>query len=116
MKRVLIILFIASLTLLASCTNKLPTINHNENNKTTNTKSSVFDSKSEKIEFLKKYLLTYSEIADAEYHIVFYDNSTGLIPGPSDWDLKVAIKISPTEIDGWLEDMEICPQEQINMA
>ena len=85
-------------------------------NKTTDTWSYNFTDKEEKLSFLTEYIVAPSEILDAEYHIFFHDNSGGLVPGPSDWDIRVAIKIKPENIFLWTEDFEKTTSAEINLT
>lgn len=64
------------------------------------------DDKTEKIETLKKYLTKESGLVDAEYHIWFQDNGTGRVPGPSDYKIKLALKIEPDSLDSWINYLE----------
>ncbi len=66
-----------------------------------NTASSQFASDAEKVAFLQRYLKPRSPIEATEFHIVFHDNSGGLVPGPSDWTILAAIKIDPADIPRW---------------
>lgn len=86
-----------------------------EANKTTDTWSSEFASRDEKLAFLAEYLIMHSEVLDAEYHIVYFDNSTGLIPGPSDWDVRVALKIRQEEILLWTDGFTAIASEEIDL-
>ena len=58
----------------------------------------------------------FSEVLDAEYHIVFYDNSGGMIPGPSDWDIRVALHIALEDIPLWTEGMQRLAPGQIDVG
>lgn len=64
--------------------------------------------------FLNKYLIMPSEVLDAEYYIFYQDNSTGMVPGPSDWDIRVALKVKEADIPLWIEGMEEILPEQIS--
>jgi ethanolamine utilization microcompartment shell protein EutL len=63
-----------------------------EENKTTQTNSSLFTNPAEKLAFLKQYVTAHSRILDAEYDISYHDNSTGLLAAPSDWYITTAIR------------------------
>ena len=69
---------------------------------TTDTRSSQFTTQEEAILFLEPYIKLATKPKDLAYHIVYHDNSQG-IPGPSDWDMKLAAKVSLEDIDMWLE-------------
>ena len=61
---------------------------------------------SKKSEILKKYLKKESGLMEAEYHIWYQDNGTGRVPGPSDYNLKLAMKIIPDSLDAWTNGLE----------
>lgn len=65
---------------------------------TTNTVSTIFKSKSEKITFMEKYYSPKFPYEDVEYHIVYHDNDSGRgVPGPSDWSMLFAFKLDSKE-------------------
>lgn len=55
-----------------------------------------------------------SEILDTDYYIEYHDNSRGLISGPSDWDIIVAVKVNINDITLWIHDIAEISYEQIN--
>ena len=83
---------------------------------TTDTQSADFATAEEKLDFLAPYLTPFGEILDAEHHIIFYDNSGGLVPGPSDWDIRAALKINPDELPLWLEGFSPIPSNEIDLS
>jgi hypothetical protein len=72
----------------------------------TDTHSSQFITQEEAIVFLEPYIKLTTKPLDLAYHIVYHDNSQG-IPGPSDWDMKLAVKVLPEDIDKWLEGASV---------
>ena len=104
----ILLLFLAGCSIRAlPSPNTSPSSNpRGEDDRTTDTWSSSFDNKDDKLDFLVKYLNLYSDVEDAEYHIVYHDNSGGLIPGPSDWDIRVALKVAAEDIPLWTEGMK----------
>jgi hypothetical protein len=78
---------------------------------TTDTRSSHFHSTEEKISFLRTYLVFPSPASAAEFHIVYHDNSGGLVPGPSDWDIRAVLKISPENLASWIEGLDRTSEE-----
>jgi len=69
------------------------------------------EDETEKSETLKKYLKKESGLIDAEYHIWFQDNETGRVPGPSDYNIKLALKVEPDSINSWIENLEPSSQK-----
>lgn len=82
---------------------------------TTDTRSDSFHIKEEKLAFLKEYLIMPSEVIDAEYHIMFWDNSGGMVPGPSDWDIRAVLKVAEEDIPLWTADMKRILPEQLDL-
>jgi len=76
------------------------------NNKSADIYSYEIDDKNEKLKTLKKYLIKESGLIDAEYHIWFRDNGTGRVPGSSDYNIKLALKIDSDSLDSWIEYLE----------
>lgn len=70
--------------------------------------SKDFTSKKERVEILKKEIISKSEFQDAEFELFnvngFSDGST-MIPGASYWDYKFVVKVNQTDIDKWTAEM-----------
>ena len=81
----------------------------------TNTTSTKFKLSIDKVGFLKKYLTLYSDILDTEYIIIYKDNSKGLIQGPSDWDMRVAMKVNKASIDKWTRGLDKVEDKVIDL-
>lgn len=73
----------------------------------TDTRSSSLGSEAEKLAFLKRYLIMHSEVDAAEFHIRYQDNSGGLVPGPSEWDVQVVMKMPPEHVRLWTKDLDV---------
>ncbi len=81
-------------------------------NRSTNTYSKQFATDAEKISFLKRYLLLPSGVEATEFHVVFYDNSGGSVPGPSDWDIQAVLKVAPKHLSAWTQNLQVTAQKQ----
>jgi hypothetical protein len=73
---------------------------------TADTHSSQFATDAEKVAFLRRYITLYSAIEATEFHIVYHDNAGGAVPGPSDWDMRVALKITPVDVSAWTNGLQ----------
>ena len=74
---------------------------------TTHTSSTQFATKEEKIDFLNRYLVNRAGLLDAEYRIDYQDNGSGRgVPGPSDYDIYMIVRILPDSIDAWTSDVQ----------
>lgn len=76
---------------------------------TTDTRSSQFATDAEKIAFLARYLKLPSPVEAAEFHVRYQDNSRGLVPGPSDWDVRAVVRVQPAETARWAEGLRRLP-------
>ena len=84
--------------------------------KTTDTHSAAFATDAEKIAFLEQYLTLASPIAATEFHVVYHDNATGLVPGPSDWDIQTVMLVAPEDVSRWTDGMQPVAAQGIDLA
>ena len=82
--------------------------------KTINVFSKDIKDQNQKKETLKKYLKKQSGIQDSEYHFWFMDNGGDRIPGPSDYNITLALKIETDSIDNWVGYLE--PTRPFNIS
>ncbi len=115
MLRLLQTLVLASLCLLVTACQPLSTVPAAKS-RTTDTYSRDFSSSAAKIAFLQEYLSTPSDILATEFHIVFHDNSGGLVPGPSGWDIQAVIKVAPLDLSRWQVGLTPLPAEGVDLA
>jgi hypothetical protein len=73
---------------------------------TTDAQSSQFATNAEKIAFLGRYITLSSAVETTEFHIVYHDNAIGAVHGPSDWDMRVALKVAPVDIPAWTDGLQ----------
>ncbi len=85
------------LLLLAACTEKT---------RTTDTRSTTFKTSRERSAFLCAYALCPTEPRDAAFHVVFHDNSHGLLAGPSEGETSALVKIAPADAELWTRGCE----------
>jgi hypothetical protein len=83
-----------------------------ERNMSTDTHSKQFATDPDKIQFLKRYLTFPTAVEAAEFHVVYQDNSGGGIPGPSDWDMQVVLKVAPQNLSAWTHNVKVTSQKQ----
>jgi hypothetical protein len=73
---------------------------------TTDTSSGQFATDAEKMAFLRRYVVLSSAVETAEFHILYHDNSGGRVPGPSDWDMRVALNMAPADVSAWTSGLK----------
>ncbi len=85
-------------------------------NRSTDTRSTIFSTEKEKVAFLEQYVTCFSPVDATEFHILYHDNSTGWVPGPSDWDFKIAARIAPIDSAKWIVDFREVQGEQMDLT
>jgi hypothetical protein len=70
---------------------------------TTDTDSATIPTADARVAFIRRYVKTRGPVTDADFHVVFHDNSHG-IPGPSDWSIGAVLRVNPGDRDAWLAD------------
>ena len=115
MRRLFQTLVLASLFLVVTACQPLSN-GPEEKSRTTDTYSRDLSSNATKIAFLQQYLATPSDVQATEFHIVFHDNSGGLVPGPSDWDIQAVIKVTPLDLPHWQADLTPLSAEGADLA
>src|SRR5687768_12416748 len=74
-----------------------------EPSRTTDTSSRSLPDLGAKVEFLKKYRPLPSKVDGLEFHVRYHDNSGGLVPGPSDYDIRIAARMAPGDLEAWVQ-------------
>lgn len=74
----------------------------------TNTLSSdkQFNSLLQKIEYLQQYVTFRRAYYELDFAIFFQNNSEGLVPGPSEWDIRLVASIPEADIKEWTKGLE----------
>lgn len=75
---------------------------------TTDTDSQALPDRAARLDLLARYVPARGPIADAEYDIVYHDHSGGMMPGPSDWDIRAVIELAGDPA-AWAADWTPCP-------
>jgi hypothetical protein len=83
---------------------------------TTDTPSSQFSSSAQKIAFLSRYAKLPSTPTDVEYQIHYQDNSGGMVPGPSDSDIKLVALVKAEDIPLWTNGFKEVPSSETDFA
>jgi hypothetical protein len=76
-----------------------------KNSKTTDTDSAVFSTLSEKQAFLERYVNFRRTYKELEFDVKYTDGGDGMLPSPTEWDIRVFAKVPSEEIDDWISGM-----------
>jgi hypothetical protein len=56
----------------------------------------------ERIQFVEKYVNFRRKYAKLDYDIMYQNNGGGMVPAPSDWDIRLIAVVPKTEIEAWV--------------
>lgn len=87
-----------------------------EENRTTDTRSDSFADQAEKLAFFASYAICPTAVKDADYHLIYNDNSSRLLPAPTEWDVSAVIQVDPEDIPVWTKDMVGASAEDIDFT
>ena len=68
----------------------------------TDTSSAALPSLAQRVEFLERYVTFRRGYTDLGFHIVYHNNGGGMMPGPSDWDVRLVAAVPPAELNAWV--------------
>jgi hypothetical protein len=79
--------------------------------RSTDTRSTQLASAKERTTFLCAYALCASAVSDARFHVVFHDNSRGLLAGPDDLDVRAVLRVAKDDLEKWSRGCQPAPVE-----
>ena len=57
---------------------------------------------SDRVKFIENYVTFRRSYDQLEYEIIYHNNAGSMVPGPSDWDIKILAIVPAKEIDDWI--------------
>jgi hypothetical protein len=57
---------------------------------------------SDRIEFIENYVNFRRSYNKLEYVVLYQNNGSGMVPGPSDWDIKILAVVPANEVAEWI--------------
>ncbi|AWM38981.1 hypothetical protein GobsT_27670 [Gemmata obscuriglobus] len=70
----------------------------------TDTLSESLPSLAERSAFLERYVTFRRSYRELGFHVRYQNNGNGLVPGPSDWDIRVVATVPREELGAWVPD------------
>ena len=74
--------------------------------RTTDTDSTEFATLDEKKAFLERYVNFRRTYEELEFDITYTDGGGGRVPGPTEWDIRLAAKVPGNGLDEWIAGLE----------
>ena len=68
----------------------------------TDTSSDALPSLDRRVEFLERYVTFRREYSDLSFHIAYLNKSGGMVPGPSEWDIRLVAAVPLAELAAWV--------------
>jgi hypothetical protein len=87
-------ILILVLVLLVACTPNGPASTH--------TNSSGFSTINQRAAFLEKYVTFRRTYESLDFDVAYYENSGGMVPGPSEWDIRLVATVPASELESWI--------------
>lgn len=56
----------------------------------------------DRIQFIEEYVTFRRIYEKLDYDIMYQNNGGGMVPAPSDWDIRLIAVVPETEIDDWI--------------
>jgi hypothetical protein len=56
----------------------------------------------DRVRFIENYVTFRRKYEKLEYDVTYQNNGGGMVPGPSDWDIRLIAVVPPTDVDGWI--------------
>ena len=88
------ILILALTVLLAGCKPSGPA--------STKTTSAAYATVAERTKFLNKYVMFRRTYETLDFDAMYRNNGGGMVPGPSDWDVRLAATVPASELQAWV--------------
>ena len=82
--------------------------------KTTNTVSSEFTTFAEKQEFLERYVKFRRTYDDLHFHLSYIDGGSGMVPSPTEWNVRVFAVVPAQEIDQWIDGLAVVSDPELD--
>lgn len=68
----------------------------------TDTSSDSLPSLEDRIEFLERYVTFRRGYTELGFHVAYLNNGKGMVPAPSEWDIRLVATVPPSELPDWI--------------
>jgi hypothetical protein len=55
-----------------------------------------------RVRFIENYVTFRRKYEKLEYDVMYQNNGGGMVPGPSEWDVRLIAVVPPADVDGWI--------------
>jgi len=82
--------------------------------RTTNTLSGEFTTLAEKQEFLERYMKFRRSYDDLHYRLSYIDGGGGMVPGPTEWNVRILALVPAGELDEWIDGLSVTSDPELD--
>ena len=82
--------------------------------KTTDGDSRRFATVTEKQAFLERYVSFRRCYDELDFAIRYIDGGDGMVPGPTEWDVRILAKVPAESLDEWVSGMELIQTSDVS--
>lgn len=69
---------------------------------TTKTTSAAYATVAERTKFLNEYVTFRRTYETLDFDVMYQNNGGGMVPGPSDWDVRLVATVPTSELQTWI--------------
>ena len=69
---------------------------------TTKTTSAAYATVAERTKFLNEYVTFRRTYETLDFDVMYQNNGGGMVPGPSDWDVRLVATVPASELQAWI--------------
>jgi hypothetical protein len=73
--------------------------------KNTNTTSTAFSTVAGRQQFLELYVKFHRTYEDLHFRLSFIDGASGVVPSPSEWNIRLLATVPADKIDQWIDGL-----------
>ncbi len=56
----------------------------------------------DRVRFIENYVTFRRKYEKLDYDVMYQNNGGGMVPAPSDWDIRLIAAVPPTDVDSWI--------------
>ena len=84
------------------------------NGRSTDTRSDALPDEKSRVKFLDDYAMGPTAPEEARFHVVYHDNSGGLVPGGDDYQIAAAVKVPRDAVSKWADGCTPAPAQDLD--
>ncbi|HEY9827223.1 MAG TPA: hypothetical protein V6D19_17435 [Stenomitos sp.] len=92
---------LSTVMVLASCS-EMPSGTASSGPASVTETSAVRANLADRVQFIEKYVTFRRKYKKLDYDVMYQNNGGGIVPGPSDWDIRLIAVVPSAEVKDWI--------------